>query len=289
MSVFLQLKRRFYLILVVIAALLSVILVSAYMVINRALVSDYSAKTEDIARKTINDFRIKADYVEYMSLLFIDDLLARSEVPPEAAEYEFNADVSNIKVYNSDIDGLGIFWEDGSSSVSETMYLQYVSRLEDIIKKNNETTWVIVKEVSGEKGYLFLITPVRRDKKTGFALVDATSLKNGLVQDNLFLKDAHIIFSDGAERLSITDSDAGCKRDRDTLIIDEKIRDSLTLIMEFPMTEVSAQLFKVKIYMLLFGFFFISLAVLAVWRMVNRIVGELEALKFEMDEYASGK
>ena len=50
------LKRKFYSVLIVIFILLIILMISAYLVIEKALVSDYTSKTEDIARKITDDF-----------------------------------------------------------------------------------------------------------------------------------------------------------------------------------------------------------------------------------------
>lgn len=284
---FWRLKRRFYSVLLVIAVLLAVILVSAYLIIEKALVSDYSMKTEDIARKITNDFQIKTDYAEYISLLFIDNLMAKTDNNGEFAEYDFNADVNKIRIYNSDIDGLGLFWDNGNRSLSSSKYLQYVPELKEVIKKENKTCWVIVKERKGEKGYLFLLTPVENEKnlQTGFALVEVTALKKSISEDNLFLKDAYIYFDASGETLDII----GGEKKKSDLVIEQQIQDSLKLVMHFPMSEVKNQLNRVKLYICLFGVVFICLSVFVVYRMVEKIVSELEFLKNEIDGYASEK
>ena len=282
------LKRRFYSVVLVIGALVLVILISAYMSIDRALVNDYSVKTEDIANKTINDFKVKTDYVETMSLLFIENLLAKTDNNGEVAEYDFNSDVSKIKIYNGDIDGLGIFWDDGRQSLSGSLYMKYINELKDTINREKKTCWVIVdRNGSEEDGYLFLLTPVTnlKNMQSGFALVDATSIKRNVAKDNLFLKDAVIHFEANGKKLSLTSGRTG----EDDMVVKSEFQNGLKMVMDFPMTELKNQLTRVKMYICLFGILFIGLAIFAVHGMVNGIVKELEMLKNEIDEFTLSK
>lgn len=282
------LKRRFYSVVLVIGALVLVILISAYMSIDRALVNDYSVKTEDIANKTINDFKVKTDYVETMSLLFIENLLAKTDNNGEVAEYDFNSDVSKIKIYNGDIDGLGIFWDDGRQSLSGSLYMKYISELKDTINREKKTCWVIVdRNGSEEDGYLFLLTPVTnlKNMQSGFALVDATSIKRNVAKDNLFLKDAVIHFEANGKKLLLTSGKTG----RDDMVVKSEFQNGLKMVVDFPMNELKNQLMRVKMYICLFGILFIGLAIFAVHGMVNGIVKELEMLKNEIDEFALSK
>ena len=282
------LKRRFYSVVLVIGALVLVILISAYMSIDRALVNDYSAKTEDIANKTINDFKVKTDYVETMSLLFIENLLAKTDNNGEVAEYDFNSDVSKIKIYNGDIDGLGIFWDDGRQSLSGSLYMKYISELKDTINREKKTCWVIVeRNGSEEDGYLFLLTPVMnlKNMQSGFALVDATSIKRNVAKDNLFLKDAVIHFEANGKKLLLTSGKTG----KDDMVVKSEFQNGLKMVVDFPMNELKNQLMRVKMYICLFGILFIGLAIFAVQGMVNGIVKELEMLKNEIDEFALSK
>ncbi len=282
------LKRRFYSVVLVIGALVLVILISAYMSIDRALVNDYSVKTEDIANKTINDFKVKTDYVETMSLLFIENLLAKTDNNGEVAEYDFNSDVSKIKIYNGDIDGLGIFWDDGRQSLSGSLYMKYISELKDTINREKKTCWVIVeRNGSEEDGYLFLLTPVTnlKNMQSGFALVDATSIKRNVAKDNLFLKDAVIHFEANGKKLLLTSGKTG----KDDMVVKSEFQNGLKMVVDFPMNELKNQLMRVKMYICLFGILFIGLAIFAVQGMVNGIVKELEMLKNEIDEFALSK
>ena len=282
------LKRRFYSVVLVIGALVLVILISAYMSIDRALVNDYSVKTEDIANKTINDFKVKTDYVETMSLLFIENLLAKTDNNGEVAEYDFNSDVSKIKIYNGDIDGLGIFWDDGRQSLSGSLYMKYISELKDTINREKKTCWVIVdRNGSEEDGYLFLLTPVTnlKNMQSGFALVDATSIKRNVAKDNLFLKDAVIHFEANGKKLLLTSGKTG----KDDMVVKSEFQNGLKMVVDFPMNELKNQLMRVKMYIYLFGILFIGLAIFAVQGMVNGIVKELEMLKNEIDEFALSK
>ena len=282
------LKRRFYSVVLVIGALVLVILISAYMSIDRALVNDYSAKTEDIANKTINDFKVKTDYVETMSLLFIENLLAKTDNNGEVAEYDFNSDVSKIKIDNGDIDGLGIFWDDGRQSLSGSLYMKYISELKDTINREKKTCWVIVeRNGSEEDGYLFLLTPVMnlKNMQSGFALVDATSIKRNVAKDNLFLKDAVIHFEANGKKLLLTSGKTG----KDDMVVKSEFQNGLKMVVDFPMNELKNQLMRVKMYICLFGILFIGLAIFAVQGMVNGIVKELEMLKNEIDEFALSK
>ncbi len=282
------LKRRFYSVVLVIGALVLVILISAYMSIDRALVNDYSVKTEDIANKTINDFKVKTDYVETMSLLFIENLLAKTDNNGEVAEYDFNSDVSKIKIYNGDIDGLGIFWDDGRQSLSGSLYMKYISELKDTINREKKTCWVIVdRNGSEEDGYLFLLTPVTnlKNMQSGFALVDATSIKRNVAKDNLFLKDAVIHFEANGKKLLLTSGKTG----KDDMVVKSEFQNGLKMVVDFPMNELKNQLMRVKMYICFFGILFIGLAIFAVHGMVNGIVKELEMLKNEIDEFALSK
>lgn len=282
------LKRRFYSVVLVIGALVLVILISAYMSIDRALVNDYSVKTEDIANKTINDFKVKTDYVETMSLLFIENLLAKTDNNGEVAEYDFNSDVSKIKIYNGDIDGLGIFWDDGRQSLSGSLYMKYISELKDTINREKKTCWVIVdRNGSEDDGYLFLLTPVTnlKNMQSGFALVDATSIKRNVAKDNLFLKDAVIHFEANGKKLLLTSGKTG----KDDMVVKSEFQNGLKMVVDFPMNELKNQLMRVKMYICLFGILFIGLAIFAVHGMVNGIVKELEMLKNEIDEFALSK
>ena len=282
------LKRRFYSVVLVIGALVLVILISAYMSIDRALVNDYWVKTEDIANKTINDFKVKTDYVETMSLLFIENLLAKTDNNGEVAEYDFNSDVSKIKIYNGDIDGLGIFWDDGRQSLSGSLYMKYISELKDTINREKKTCWVIVdRNGSEEDGYLFLLTPVTnlKNMQSGFALVDATSIKRNVAKDNLFLKDAVIHFEANGKKLLLTSGKTG----KDDMVVKSEFQNGLKMVVDFPMNELKNQLMRVKMYICLFGILFIGLAIFAVHGMVNGIVKELEMLKNEIDEFALSK
>ena len=222
------------------------------------------------------------------SLLFIDNMLAKTDINGEVAEYDFNSDVNKIKIYNSDIDGLGIFWDDGRQSLSGSVYMKYINELKDTINREKKTCWTIVnQDDDGDSGYLFLLTPVTNSKnmKSGFALVDATSIKKDVVKDNLFLKDAVIYFKADGKKLALTSG----KTYKDDMVVEREFNNGLKMIMDFPMTELKSQLVRVKKNICFFGIFFVGLAIIALHGMVNRIVRELETLKNEMDEYALSK
>lgn len=285
--VFKLLKRKFYSVLIVIFILLIVIMVSAYLVIEKALVSDYTSKTADIARKTTNDFQIKTDYAEYIASIFINKLMEKTDENGRLREEDFNADISKIKIYDSDIDGLGIFWDNGSYFVSATDYVRFSPELNEMIKKANKEKWVVL-DFKENGGYIFLLIPInnKQNMQEGFALVDVSSLKKTYKAESLFFKDAITYLQTNGDRLYLSGEKLKNKSEDGMLKIKEDIQSDLKIVMKFPMTEINERLFHVKIFLMLFGTVFAGLSVLVVHNMVRRITGELEILKNEIDTYA---
>ena len=128
------LKRKFYSVLIVIFILLIILMISAYLVIEKALVSDYTSKTEDIARKITDDFRIKSDYAEDISELFVGQLMDKSDYNGDFISEEFNGNINEIKIYDSDIVGLGIFWNNGKCVISAAEYLKLAPEIRNAAK-----------------------------------------------------------------------------------------------------------------------------------------------------------
>lgn len=285
------LRRKFNSVLLVIAILLCVIMVLTYFVIEKALVSDYTNKTNDVARKITKDLQIKTDYVEYISLFFIDKIMEKADNYGNVAEYDFNNDVSKIKIYNSDIDGLGIFWDSGKSFLTNSLYFQYIPDAVEKLKGVDRNVWVAVNDEHNKSSYLFLLIPIQNPKNSqkGIVAVEATSLKKILKTDNLFLNDADIYFETAGDRFALLGSERSVVKTKHNLCIDEKVQDSLKLVLNFPMKGLNEQLNSVKFYMILFSILFLILAAAVVRRMINKIVNELEILKKEIDDYASSK
>ena len=280
------LKRKFYSVLIVIFILLIILMISAYLVIEKALVSDYTSKTEDIARKITDDFRIKSDYAEDISELFVGQLMDKSDYNGDFISEEFNGNINEIKIYDSDIVGLGIFWNNGKCVISAAEYLKLAPEIRNAAKNLQEKKWLVISNENN--GYIFLVLPIENkyNSEKGYAAVDVSLLKRTYESGSLFLRDASAYLQTGENRLYIS-GDGSKNKDSDCdMKHEEDISSDFKIVMKFPMTDVNNRFRNVKIYLIIFGIICMGLASLTVHNMVKRITGELEALKNEIDLYA---
>lgn len=277
------LRRKFYSVLIVIFVIILIIMLSAYFVIEKTLVNDYTSKTSDIARKTANDFRIKTDYAEHISLRFVNQLIDKTADTGVINNEEFNGNINRIRIYDSDVKGLGIFWDSNEYFISAAEYLGIASELRDAMENTEKKKWFITEE---NGGYIFLLLPVKNkfNSRKGFAAVDVSLLKTIYKSDNLFMKDAVVYMQTDDDRFYLSGS--ADEEYTGGITIKEYIQSDFKLVMQFPMTEVTDRLFHVKLYMILFGVFCMSMAAVAVHKSAKKISNELEILKDEIDMYA---
>ncbi|MDD6484757.1 MAG: hypothetical protein PUF72_09340 [Clostridiales bacterium] len=287
---FRMLQKKFYFVILVIAALLFAIMVSAYFVIDKALTDDYTAKINDITRKIINDFRIKTDYIESIACFFKDGLDEISDSSGTVFEKNFNTDVNKIKIYNSDIDGAGVFYNNGYKAVTDSRYLRAAPELFEMIGDKDEIVWVALNSENESTNSLFLLMPLENseEEKSGIIMLEVTSLKKGLKADNIFLQNTEIYFDTPKDRLYILETDNKDDKE-DNIYINEEIQSGLNLAVNISMRGLRAQMNKVKVYMIIFYLVFLMLAITAVHRTVQKIVNELTALKKDIDDYTLSK
>lgn len=281
------LKRKFYSVLIVVFILLIILMISAYLVIEKTLVSDYTSKTEDIARKITNDFRIKSEYAEDISELFVGQLLNKSDYNGDFSNEEFTGNINTIKIYDSDISGLGIFWNNGRYSVSAAEYLMFEPEFRIGTKDMTEKKWFAMND-GLNNGYIFYVFPIENkyNAEKGIAVVDVSQLRRTYESDSLFLKDAVCYLETDSNRLYIGGGNSKYRNDNSIMVHREEIGDDFTMVMKFPMTDVSKRLRNVKIYLSLFVIACMGLAWFTMNKMVKKITGELEALKNEIDLFA---
>lgn len=287
---FRMLKRKFYIVIVVIAVLLFAITVSAYFVIDKALTDDYTAKTNDIARKIINDFRIKTDYIESLACFFAEGLNDKTDNSGTAFEDAFNTDVNKIKIYNSDIDGAGVFRNNGYKAVTNSRYLRAEQELCGMLDNGDENVWAALKNERGNTTNLFLLLPLNNAgaEQSDIVMLEVTSLKKGLKADNIFMQNTEVYFETPKDRLYVLETDhADDKTDKNVYI--EEIQPGLNLAVNISMRGLREQLNKVKAYMIVFYLMFLMLAAAVVHRTVQKIVNELTDLKEDIDDYALSK
>ncbi|MDD6762497.1 MAG: hypothetical protein PUD92_02470 [Clostridiales bacterium] len=285
------LKRKFYFVIIVIAVLLFAITVSAYFVIDKALTDDYTAKTNDIARKVINDFRIKTDYIESLACFFAEGLNDKTDHSGTAFEDAFKTDVNKIKIYNSDIDGAGVFRNNGYKAVTNSRYLRAEQELCGMLDNGDENVWAALKSDSGNTSNLFLLLPLNNDgtKQSGIVMLEVTSLKKGLKADNIFMQNTEVYFETAKDRLYILETDHAEKKRDKNININEEIQPGLNMAVNISMRGLRDQLNKVKLYMIIFYFMFLMLAAVVVHRTVKKIVNDLTDLKKDIDDYALSK
>ena len=290
---FVQLRRKFYSVLIVILALVAVLMGSAYVVIENALVNDYTSKTADLARKVANDFRIKSDYAEDIALLFVGQLVEKTDQNGEIKNEEFQGNLNTIRIYDSDIDGLGIFWDNGRYMLSASAYFKYAQELRELSGNVGEKKWFVVSD-GQNSGYIFLILPIVNSKsqERGFAAVDVTPLKRIYDSENMFFQDAVAYLETDGNRLYLGGAGSRYQEDSSVMTQSEQLQDGFQIVMKLPMSEVEDRLRHVKLFLILFGVLCVGFAYVTVRHMVRRITFELETLKREIDTYAkngSGK
>lgn len=288
---FKMLKRKFYFVIIVIAVLLFAITVSAYFVIDKALTDDYTAKTNDIARKIINDFCIKTDYVESLACVFVEGISERTDHSGKVFEEDFNTDVNKIKIYNSDIDGAGVFRNNGYKAVTDSWYLRAAPELCSIAKDADGNVWAALKNERENRTGLFLLLPLSNSEteQSGIVMLEVTSLKKGLKADNIFMQNTEVYFETPKDRLYVLKTENTDNKTESDICINEEIQSGLNLVVNISMRGLKDQLNKVKIYMIVFYLVFLLLASAVTHRTVRKIVSELTSLKNDIDDYALKK
>lgn len=288
---FRMLKKKFYFVIIVIAVLLFAITASAYFVIDKALTDDYTAKINDIARKIINDFRIKTDYIESIACFFEEGLNEKADNSGTVLENNFYNDVNNIKIYNSDIDGAGVFCNNGYKAVTDSRYLRAAPELMGMLEDGNEIVWAALKNESENTNGLFLLLPLSNfdGEQSGIVMLEVTSLKKELKADNIFLQNAEIYFDTPKDRMYILETENADDKTGNNIYINEEIQTGLNLVVNISMKGLRDQLNKVKVYMIVFYLILLALAAVVIHRTVKKIANELTALKEDIDDYALSK
>lgn len=279
------LKKRFYAILLVIILMLSMMMFYSYHIVEKAFREDYTSKIQDISEKTIADFKIKSEYIEYITRFFVDRISEGNNRDVTVSEYNFNVNVNSIKVYSEDIAGMGIFLNSGKRMVSSSSYLQYEDEFVEVLSGENKACWVVPKK--GNNKNLFYVMELDKSEYQGFVIADASHLKENLIIDNIFLEKSFIRLKSGNEEFYLTKENEVKKNSG--IHIKEQIRPGLLMLTDVPSDEVDSMLGRIKLLMILFTVFFMVFAAVIVHRVVNHIIRELEMLKNKIDGFAEQK
>ncbi|MDD6735644.1 MAG: hypothetical protein PUE13_04950 [Clostridiales bacterium] len=276
------LKKKLYMILAIVFCILSVVLTFNYVIIERTMRNDYIKKVEDIARKHIEDFNVKMDYVENITSVFLNNLQLKygGNIPFD----NFNIEVSSIKIYSNDIDGVGIFLDDGRKVVSKSMYLQYQEIFFEKIREDISSFWYIETQNNGEEQKLYFVMPFKHGENIGYVIADAGKLRKNFSPDGVFMKQSLISLENEYGRFIIYDEGNNNK-----INISKQLDNGINVKVFVQDAALKNRLRIALIAIICFGLLVMFIAVIAARNIINSIISEMEKLKQEIDTYASQK
>lgn len=276
------LKKKLYMILAMVFCILSVVLTFNYVIIEKTIRNDYIKKAEDIARKHIEDFNVKMDYVENITSVFLNNLQLKygGNIPFD----NFNIEVSNIKIYSNDIDGIGIFFDNGRKIVSESVYLQYQQTFFEKIREDISSFWYIETENNRKEQKLFFVMPFKQGDNLGYVIADAGKLRKNFNPDGVFMKQSLISLENEYGRFIIYDEGNNNK-----INISKRLDNGINMKVLVQDAALKNRLRIALIAIIGFGLLVMFLAVIVARNIINSIISEMEKLKQEIDTYASQK
>jgi len=275
------LQRKFYSVLFVILAVVSVMYIVMYSIIEQELTNDYITKVSDISAKMADDLKIKTDYVQQIAIYFLDNYMNENSEEKEVEEDNFEKELSRIKVYNSDIAGLAIFWDDGNYMLSKSAYLNYLSEMEKSIK-NQKEYWMLVENENTDEKYVFFLIDIDdySNEKNGFMVIDATPLIHNVVSADALFENENIYLLTPLNKLHIKKT----SQDENTgLIIRQKIQENLDIVIEFSTDKVNVYLSSLSKIIIIFILLFVGVVFLLLRRMIKNMIKNLNTLKNEID------
>jgi len=275
------LQRKFYSVLFVILAVVSVMYIVMYSIIEQELTNDYITKVSDISAKMADDLKIKTDYVQQIAIYFLDNYMNENSEEKEVEEDNFEKELSRIKVYNSDIAGLAIFWDDGNYMLSKSAYLNYLSEMEKSIK-NQKECWMLVENENTDEKYVFFLIDIDdySNEKNGFMVIDATPLIHNVVSADALFENENIYLLTPLNKLHIKKT----SQDENTgLIIRQKIQENLDIVIEFSTDKVNVYLSSLSKIIIIFILLFVGVVFLLLRRMIKNMIKNLNTLKNEID------
>lgn len=275
------LQRKFYSVLFVILAVVSVMYIVMYSIIEQELTNDYITKVSDISAKMADDLKIKTDYVQQIAIYFLDNYMNENSEEKEVEEDNFEKELSRIKVYNSDIAGLAIFWDDGNYMLSKSAYLNYLSEMEKSIK-NQKECWMLVENENTDEKYVFFLIDIDdySNEKKGFMVIDATPLIHNVVSADALFENENIYLLTPLNKLHIKKT----SQDENTgLIIRQKIQENLDIVIEFSTDKVNVYLSSLSKIIIIFILLFVGVVFLLLRRMIKNMIKNLNTLKNEID------
>lgn len=277
------LKKKLYMILAMVFCILSVVLTFNYVIIERTIRNDYIKKVEDMARKHIEDFNVKMDYVENITSVFLNNLQLKygGNIP---FDNYFNIEVSNIKIYSNDIDGVGIFLDDGRKVVSKSMYLQYQDIFFEKIREDISSFWYIETQNNGEEQKLYFVMPFKQGENIGYVIADAGKLRKNFNPDGVFMKQSLISLENEYGRFIVYDEGNNNK-----INISKRLDNGINMKVSLQDTALKKRLRIALLAIIGFGLIVMFIAVIAARNIINSIISEMEKLKQEIDTYASQK
>lgn len=277
------LKKKLYMILAMVFCILSVVLTFNYVIIERTIRNDYIKKVEDMARKHIEDFNVKMDYVENITSVFLNNLQLKygGNIP---FDNYFNIEVSNIKIYSNDIDGVGIFLDDGRKVVSKSMYLQYQDIFFEKIREDISSFWYIETQNNGEEQKLYFVMPFKQGENIGYVIADAGKLRKNFNPDGVFMKQSLISLENEYGRFIVYDEGNNNK-----INISKRLDNGINMKVSVQDTALKKRLRIALLAIIGFGLIVMFIAVIAARNIINSIISEMEKLKQEIDTYASQK
>lgn len=277
------LKKKLYMILAMVFCILSVVLTFNYVIIERTIRNDYIKKVEDMARKHIEDFNVKMDYVENITSVFLNNLQLKygGNIP---FDNYFNIEVSNIKIYSNDIDGVGIFLDDGRKVVSKSMYLQYQDIFFEKIREDISSFWYIETQNNGEEQKLYFVMPFKQGENIGYVIADAGKLRKNFNPDGVFMKQSSISLENEYGRFIVYDEGNNNK-----INISKRLDNGINMKVSVQDTALKKRLRIALLAIIGFGLIVMFIAVIAARNIINSIISEMEKLKQEIDTYASQK
>ena len=276
------LKKKLYMILAMVFCILSVVLTFNYVIIEKTIRNDYIKKAEDIARKHIEDFNVKMDYVENITSVFLNNLQLKygGNIPFD----NFNIEVSNIKIYSNDIDGIGIFFDNGRKIVSESVYLQYQQTFFEKIREDMSSFWYIETENDGKEQKLYFVMPFKQGDNLGYVIADAGKLRKNFNPDGVFMKQSLISLENEYGKFIIYDEGNNNK-----INIAKRLDNGINMKVLVQDAALKNRLRIALIAIIGFGLLVMFIAVIAARNIINSIISEMEKLKQEIDTYASQK
>ena len=276
------LKKKLYMILAMVFCILSVVLTFNYVIIEKTIRNDYIKKAEDIARKHIEDFNVKMDYAENITSVFLNNLQLKygGNIPFD----NFNIEVSNIKIYSNDIDGIGIFFDNGRKIVSESVYLQYQQTFFEKIREDMSSFWYIETENDGKEQKLYFVMPFKQGDNLGYVIADAGKLRKNFNPDGVFMKQSLISLENEYGKFIIYDEGNNNK-----INISKRLDNGINMKVLVQDAALKNRLRIALIAIIGFGLLVMFIAVIAARNIINSIISEMEKLKQEIDTYASQK